>query len=317
MAGPTVTLTFAGDEKKLTDAMNRVGDASKSMSISVGKSSDDIKKSGKSLEDLRDKAGDTEQRFIGFKDTITGTGDVIAGFREGSILTMAQGFADIAGGLESFLLPALGALATFMKTQLLSAFSLIAAHPLILALIALAAVFVLLWTKSETFRDIVIGVFNAVSGFIRNVFGAVIDWIVGRWNDVIGFFAGLPGRIGAAISALGTAIGNGFKGALNLVIDYLNWWVDRVNNIIYGINLVNPFSDIPSLPHISRFHQGGVVGGAPGTEQLALLQAGETVTPANRVSTDNVVELRVTGNGALFEVLQAALTDGQLQLVGR
>lgn len=317
MAGPTVTLTFAGDEKKLTDAMERVGKSSQSMSDEVGKSSEKMRASGKGMDDLRDKAGDTEQRFIGFKDTITGTGDVIKGFQEGSVLTMAQGFADIAGGLESFLIPALANLATFMMGPLRAAMTFIAAHPLLIVLGLLAAAFVLLWMNSETFRNVVIGVFNSVSSFIKTVFGAAIQWIVDRWNALVDFFRTLPRVIAGALAGLADAIGGAFKGALNVVIGFLNFWVDRVNNIISGINVISPFGDIPAIPRIQRLHQGGLVMGAPGTDQLALLQAGERVTPANQAGSGAAVTMDVRGSGALYDLIQAAITDGSIVLVGR
>lgn len=317
MAGPTVTLTFAGDEKKLTEAMERVGKSSKSMSEDVGQSSEKMRDAGKDLEGLRDRAGDTEQRFIGFKDTITGTGDVIKGFQEGSVLTMAQGFADIAGGLESFLIPALGSLAGFLAGPLRAAMTFIAAHPLLIALGLLAAAFVFLWTRSETFRNIVIGVFNTVASFVRNVFGGAINWIVDRWNDVIAFFRNIPVWIGNALSGIGSVISAAFRGALNVAIDIINWFVDRANDLIYGINVISPFTDIPYIPKIRRLHQGGIVGGAPGTEQLAILQAGERVIPANqRDGGSGVLEVQYTGNTdtAVASMIQYLVRTGKIKL---
>lgn len=312
---PTVVLTLAGDESKLSEAFSKVGDSAKDMANTVGNASKDMQSSGRSMDDLADKAGTGEQRFIGFKDSITGTQDILTGFREGDLLTTAQGFADLAGGLESFVIPAMASFAGFLKGGLASAMSFIAAHPLLITLGLLATAFVVLWTNSETFRNVVMGVFQTVGGFIRNTFGAAIDWLIGAWNNVVNFFAQLPARIGAAISSLGQGIGNVFKGALNVVIDFLNFWVDRVNNIIYGINLINPFNDIPSVPRISRLHTGGTVPGMPGQESLWMLQAGERVVPAGRSDSGGAVEIRVTGSGGLYEAVNYGIRTGQIQVI--
>lgn len=150
---------------------------------------------------------------------------------------------------------------------------------IIIGIAAFVAAIVMLWNHSEGFRNFFISAWHG----IRDTIAAVGDFIIGAWNRVVDFFTGLPGRIGQALGALASGIGNAFKGALNLVIDYLNWWVDRVNNIIYGINVVNPFNDIPPIPHVGHLHTGGVVGGGmPGQEVLRVLQVGEEVSPSGQ-----------------------------------
>lgn len=306
MAGnPTVTLEFAGDEKKLTDSMERVGSASKSMSSDVGNASKSMKDSGKSVDDLADSAGGAEQKFIGFKDTITGTGDVLTGFREGNVLTMAQGFADIAGGLESFLIPMLGRLGTaFMATAvgqgLLTAAQwawnaaatvgtgimtalnfLFVSTPIgwiILAIGALVAAFVILWNKSAAFRDFFIGVWNG----IKSVVGTVVDWIKGVWNGIPGFFRGIGDTIGRIFSGIGNTIKNAFKSAINFVVDILNGGITGINFLIKGYNAIPFAPDIPLIPKIPKMHTGGVVPGIPGEEVLTMLQAGERVSTSSQ-----------------------------------
>lgn len=63
---------------------------------------------------------------------------------------------------------------------------------MIIALIAVAALFVLLWTHSQTFRDIVTGVFAAVWGAIQ----AVWNWISQNWPMLLAI---LTGPIGIAV----------------------------------------------------------------------------------------------------------------------
>lgn len=190
------------------------------------------------------------------------------------------------------------------------------ANPVVLLVAAIAILvgsLIYLWTTSETFRGVVIGVFAAVG----NAVIGTVDWITRTWDRAVHFFDMLPYRIGQGLSNLGSAIGDAFKLALNGVIDYLNWWVDRVNNIIHGVNAVSGvvgIPRIPDIPHISRMHTGGTVPGMPGTETLVLAKAGEHVDAAGQGGGP---ELRVRGTGALAEFIQTLITDGDLQLVGR
>lgn len=306
---PMVTLTLAGDEQKLTDAMNKVGAASKDMADTVGSSSKDMVESGKGLDDLAEKAGTSEQRFIGFKDSITGTQDILAGFRDGDLLTTAQGFADLAGGLESFLIPAIGSLTTALKVGLGGAMSFIAAHPLLITLGLLAGAFVLLWTNSETFRTIVMGVFRAVGDFI----GTVVGGIVAGFRGMVGFLSELPGKIGGFFSSIGEGIKNAFRGAFNFVADIWNNTLGRINftipswvPVIGGANF--------GIPKIPKFHAGiERVPGSPGQEMLAVLQAGEEVTSAGSAGGGNAT-LTVRGSGGLFELIANGVRTGDIQL---
>lgn len=66
---------------------------------------------------------------------------------------------------------------------------------IIIALVALAALFVLLWTHSQTFRDIVTGAFQIVWGAIQ----AVWNWISSNWPLLLAI---LTGPIGWAVYAI-------------------------------------------------------------------------------------------------------------------
>ncbi len=342
MTGQVVTLEFKGEAGDAVSAMGEVGAASKSMSGDVGASSQSLRDTGAATDELADKAGGAEQKFIGFKDTITGTGDVITGFREGSVLTMAQGFADIAGGLESFLIPMLGRLGGWIMgtaaaqwvlnasqtvgTAITGALStamgilntVMRANPIlfIVGLIALlVGAFIYLWNNSEGFRNFFIGMWNG----IKTAVGAVVDWIKGAWNGMISFFTTLVKNIGDIFSGIGNAIKSAFKTAINFVIDLLNLAIGAVNLLIRGINLV-PGVDIPEIPKIKKFHAGGVVPGPPGSEMLAMLRGGEVVSPSGASTAggngrSGGGRLRIAGNGdsMLAEFLMELERIGILQ----
>lgn len=191
------------------------------------------------------------------------------------------------------------------------------ANPIVLvtALVAgLVAGIAVLWTQSEGFRNFFIGAWEK----IKDVVGGVVDWVKRAWDGTVDFFARLPERIGQALGKLGEVFSAVFKGAVNVAIDAINWFIRRANDLIHGINVVNPFENIPPLPQVARLHRGGqVVGGLPGQEFLAVLQQGEVVQSASQSAGGGGGEWRVRGTGALAELIQQMFDDGEIQPVFR
>ncbi len=322
MAGNEVTLTFAGDEKRLTESMERVGQASDAMTSRVGKASGEIQNGSKSLDSLTESADTAETRSQGFSDVLTGVTEGMAAWNDESLsgteklIAMGQAGADLAGGLAGFLLPALQSVAGFMRGGLAAAMTFIAAHPIMLTIGLLAAGVIYLITQTEWFSRVATQVFNWVGNLAKNVFNATVGWVINRWNDLVSWFERLPEYLGKAFGAVGDFIGRAFRGALNVAIDILNWFVRRANDLITGINHVNPFENIPHIPQISRLHQGGIVPGAPGSETMAILKAGEEVTAANRVAGGGAVQVRWAGNTdtAFATAFMNLYRDGVIQI---
>jgi phage-related protein len=314
---PTVTLTLAGDEKKLTEAFDRVGAASKSMSDKVDDSSRSMRTAGERFEATTERFDTLDTRAMGFRDTLTGLEDGFKGLTDNSdslletLLLLGFGIGDLASGFVNFLLPALKSLWTTLVESVIPAVwsftTALLSNPIFWVVVAIAALvgaFIWLWQNVAGFRDFWIGIWNDITG---QVSGAV-NWIKSVWNGIPGFFASVG-------SAIGSAISGAFKGVVNWIVDKLNWLVDLANKVIYGINLVNPFSDIPAIPHIPRMHTGGTVPGPPGSETLAVLQAGERVTSA--ASADRgATTLTFAGdtNSALAVILQELFNTGQIQV---
>lgn len=317
MAGPTVTLTFAGDSANLEKTFDRVGESAQSMSSEVGRASNRMADSSSALDRFGEAADETDTRAMGFRDTITGLSDAMAYFNDDSLTTeerlLTLGFAvgDLASGIYNFIIPSIKALSGWLRIGLGGAMTFIQKHPLALALTALAGVFVLLWTNSETFRDIVTGVFNAVWSVVKSVAG----WIVGRWKWAVGVMSSAARSLGRFFSGIWDSLKSGAKTALNFVIDILNRAIGALNTLINGINYI-PGVSIPHIPTIPRFHQGGKVPGAPGTEMLAILQAGETVIPANRSTDSGGVAFRFVGNTdtAVATLIMRLIRSGEIQI---
>lgn len=184
--------------------------------------------------------------------------------------------ATVAGAVATGALTVATGALTAAQWLLNAAMSLNPFALVVIAIVALIAIFVLAYKKSETFRNIVNGVFSSV----KNAAGVAVDWIVEKWRQFTGFFGSikLP-----TISWDG--IKNGFRSAVN-------WIIDRWNNLSLGIPAID--TKIPGIgkvggftlntPNIPRLHTGGTVarGGAvnmlPG-EEIVILPPAATVVP--------------------------------------
>lgn len=141
----------------------------------------------------------------------------------------------------------------------------------VLAIVALVAIFAVAWASSERFRNVVTTAFTAV----RAAIGTAIDWARAKIASLVGFFTSLPGRIGAIFSAVGRAMSAPFRAAFDGIRSLWNSTVGRISFTIPSwVPIVGGRGF--SMP---KFHTGGVVPGAPGQEVMAVLQAGETVLP--------------------------------------
>jgi hypothetical protein len=136
---------------------------------------------------------------------------------------------------------------------------------IILAIVALVAIIVVIATKTQWFQK---------------AWSASWKWIKSSASNVWEWLKKVPGWIEGAFKKISGYITRPFKAAFNYVADA---W----NNTIGALSFTFP-GWIPgiggnsiSVPHIPKFHTGGVVPGVPGSETLAILQAGERVTPAS------------------------------------
>jgi hypothetical protein len=119
----------------------------------------------------------------------------------------------------------------------------------------------------------------------RRIFSSVADdarwlWDVLKagFNAHVQFISSLPGRIRSAVSGAWDGLKDAFRNALN-------WIIGKWNGLSFTLPSITAFGrtiggGTISTPNIPYFHTGGIVSGALGSETLAVLQAGERVTPA-------------------------------------
>lgn len=156
---------------------------------------------------------------------------------------------------------------------------------IVLAIAALVAIIVIVATKTTWFQD----TWRAVWGFMKDVgawfagpfanffvrgFNMVMDYAKNLWA----YMKSIPGQLKDAFSAVTNFIFAPFRAAFNLVASAWNATVGRLSWTVPGwVPGVGGNSiSAPKLPH---YHTGGIVSGAFGAETLAVLQAGERVTP--------------------------------------
>jgi hypothetical protein len=168
---------------------------------------------------------------------------------------------------------------------------------IIIAVGALIAIIVLIATKTTWFQD----AWKASWGWIKRTASDVWDWL-----------KELPGKIGSAFVKVAEFIGRPFRAAFNFVADAWNNTVGKlqwsVPDWIPGIG-----GNTIGVPKLPKFHSGGVVPGVPGQEVMAVLQAGERVSP--QTSSGNVV-LEVNTGGAPLDDLVGELIRRYVRVRG-
>lgn len=126
MARNEATLRFRGDDSDLVGSLNNVGDEVRGMATDIDLAARDSSASLERLETdansglskLNDGVDGSVGKFRGFKDTIDGTTDIADGFRNGDVSQILGGFADLADGVGSVILPKLNAMFDAMKNKL-------------------------------------------------------------------------------------------------------------------------------------------------------------------------------------------------------
>jgi hypothetical protein len=313
--GNTVVLTFAGEEKPLTDSFSRVGGAATEMGDKVGRASKDLDEHGNALERTGGHADNAERNLIGVHDVIDGTATIMQGPGKQGIVAYIQGWADLAGGIAPIFewlsktkvatlaqaaaqkVAALGAKVWAAGQWVLNA--ALDANPIglvVLAIAALVAIFVVAWKHSETFRNIVIGTWNGIKKVAESVGGWFVNtlwpWIKGVGDKIASLFHGLPSKIKSAFSGLFDILTWPYRTAFNFIADAWNNTIGRLHwSVPDWVPVIGGRSiSVPNLPH---FAAGGTVPGVFGEPVPIMAHGGETVsTPGDRGRGGDTVYVR-------------------------
>lgn len=338
-AGDSTKLSKAFDD--VGAASKRMSDTVGSSSKRVGDdTSSGFNKAGEAADNTYSKFDALESVGRGTGDTMSGLSEIMKGNVLQGSTDLAGGIAALADGFSGALLPAIkavisGGVAQAAQTVRTTAVTVVQrgamlaaavaanvmavaqrvlnaamrANPIglvITALVLLGTGLVLAYKKSETFRNIVNGAFNAVKSVasavlsfftgtlwpgiqrawngISSGIATAKDKIVGSFNAVISFAKSVPGKIGGFFKGIGSAVAAPFQAAFQAI---KNAW----NNTVGGKGFSVP-GWVPGLGgkdfRIPYFHTGGIVPGGLGSETLAVLRAGERVTSGSNTATPDV-----------------------------
>jgi phage-related protein len=112
--------------------------------------------------------------------------------------------------------------------------------------------------------------------------------IISTAVDILGgVFKGFGDIVGTVFGAISGIV----RGAINGVIGIVNGVIDAINSIQVHIHVgpVNLDWNGLNIGKIPRMHTGGVVSGPAGSDQLRMLQAGETVLPAGQGAGTTII----------------------------
>jgi hypothetical protein len=155
----------------------------------------------------------------------------------------------------------------------------------IAAIAALAAGLVLAYQKCETFRNIVDAAFGVVKSTVAGVARFVTEKVPAAFQTVLSFLGDLPSKVTRRVSGMWDGVKNGFR-------DALNWIIEKWNNLSFTIPRVDlgPLGSLGGgtidFPDIPKLAKGGIVN----RPTLALIgEAGpEAVVPLNGGNTPSL-----------------------------
>ncbi|MFC6017212.1 hypothetical protein ACFP2T_13470 [Plantactinospora solaniradicis] len=212
-----------------------------------------------------------------------------------SVATMAIAVATTVGGWIAMAASAMASAAVIAIAWLISLGPIAL---IVLGIIALIAIFVLLWNKCSWFRDFWIGAWNLIKGAVMAAFGwirdnwklvlaiitgpvgmavflvnkywgqikagagAAVDWVKTKWNQITSFFTGLRNKIAGTLSGMFSPLWSGFRNTINKLIGGWNRLSFTIGGGSFaGISIPSASFGTPNIPYL---YGGGTIakGGA-------------------------------------------------------
>lgn len=250
--------------------------------------------------------------------------------------TVASTAANVAHATSSFVVSAATKVWAGVQWLLNAALSANPIGIVIVAIVALVAIIVLIATKTTWFQTIwrnvweflqavgawfagpfagffinawntITAAFSGAWEWIKNLFTSSVQWVADKISFVIAVFKAIPGRLRSDLAGIFDAVTAPFRAAFNYVA---RAWNNTIGRLSWSVPSWVPFigGNSISAPRLPTFHTGGIVSGAMGTEVLAVLKAGERVTPAGGGSSPQVIRLEFGGDRAIVELLKRLVT---------
>jgi hypothetical protein len=175
---------------------------------------------------------------------------------------------------------------------------------IVLAIAAFVAIMIYLATQTTVFQD----TWKVVWGFLKGIgswfAGPFADFFVHGWQVVkLGLdwlwdnIKRTVGNLKSIFLTIVDFIVNPFRAAFNMVSTI---WNNTIGRLSWTVPSWVPFvgGNTVSAPKLPHYHQGGMVSGALGAETLAVLQAGERVSPAG--GGDHAEPILLGSDGSAF-----------------
>jgi len=226
-----------GALKKLDPSMKNLADSGASVDEMMGKLKD--KFGGDASAAANTAEGRMKGLTIAFDETKEAVGAALLPAIE-KILPVLQAFGDWASKHPGIFLAIAGAVGVLAASVVVAnvAMSLLALNPVGIALIAIVGAIValtvglvVLYKKSETFRDIVNGAFEAVKETISRVVDFLKGPVMAAWDIIRGAFEVIKGIITGDFSAAW----EGLKTMIGGVVDYIKSTLIALPMLLLGI----------------------------------------------------------------------------------
>jgi len=226
-----------GALKKLDPSMKNLADSGAGVDVMMGKLKD--KFGGDASAAANTAEGRMKGLTIAFDETKEAVGAALLPAIE-KILPVLQAFGDWASKHPGIFLAIAGAVGVLAASVVAAniAMSLLALNPVGIAIIAIVGAIValtvglvVLYNKSETFRDIVNGAFEAVKETISKVVDFLKGPVMAAWDIIRGAFEVIKGIITGDFSAAW----EGLQTMIGGVVDYIKSTLIALPMLLLGI----------------------------------------------------------------------------------
>jgi phage-related protein len=154
-------------------------------------------------------------------------------------------------------------------------------------------------------KKVIKGGFDIVKTIVSGVWTFFRDKINAAKTIIVGGFEWIRDKVVSVFGGIGDAVRNGFKGAINFLIDGINMGIKGINKLIDGFNKL-PVPDLGKIPLIPKLGFGGsnLAGGSyivgdRGRPEMVTLPHGSSVTPMRGRGEGIVINLNAPQNDPL------------------